>query len=694
MVRFVLASGVLTLSGAITPALAKESGDDASGPAIVVTGKARSYAPDTAAATKTDTPLRDTPQSVTVLTRDRLDDQGLLQLGDALRYVPGVTLGQGEGHRDQIVLRGQSSTADFYIDGLRDDAQYYRPLYATERVEVLKGANALLFGRGGGGGVVNRVSRSADPARTFAGIDSAVDSFGAWSLSGDANVALSPAAAIRLDAIYQQLDNHRDFFGGHFIGITPTATIDLGPATRLTASYEYAEDRRVTDRGVPSLSGTPVRGYRRTFFGDPATNRSEVTAHIARVRIEHAVTDTLTARLTAQYAHYDKFYANVVPIGATATNVTLNGYASGGLRENRIVQGDLVWKGRTGPIGHTLLAGFEAGDQDGTSTRQDALFAKASGGTALSTSVALGRTIVLPAVGFTPINRSSAAQVRTLSGFVQDQLEFGAHVQVLLGVRYDDFRIAATNRIAGTTARRSDRKWSPRAALILKPRPDMSIYASYARSFLPQTGDQFTTLDATQAALAPEAFRNLEIGAKWDIRPALAATLAAFQVDRSNTRATDPLTGNSVLSGASRVKGVEAALTGRIAAGWQASLGYTYQDGEIRQTTNAAPVGRALDKLPHHQFSLWTRYTLTPKLGIGAGVLHQSGQFATISNAVRVPGFTRFDGAVFWTPRTDLTLQLNVENLADTAYFASAHTDNNIATGAPRNVRLTARVKF
>lgn len=691
MVRLLLSSCVLALS---TPALADESGEDASGPAIVVTGKAQGYSPATAAATKTDTPLLDTPQSVAVLTRDRLDDQGLLQLGDALRYVPGVTLGQGEGHRDQIVLRGQSSTADFYIDGLRDDAQYYRPLYATERVEVLKGANALLFGRGGGGGVVNRVSRSADPARTFAGIDSAIDSFGAWSLSGDANVALSPAAAVRLDAIYQQLDNHRDFFGGHFIGITPTATIDLGAATRLTASYEYAEDRRVTDRGVPSLSGTPIRGYDRTFFGDPATNRSEVTAHIARTRIEHAVTDTFTARLTAQYAHYDKFYANVVPIGATAANVTLNGYASGGLRENRIVQGDLVWKGRTGPVGHTLLAGFEAGDQDTTSTRQDALFAKAGGGTALSTSVALGRTIMLPTVSFTPINRSSTAQVRTLSGFVQDQLEFGTHVQVLIGARYDDFRIAATNWIAGTTARRSDRKWSPRAALVLKPRPDMSIYASYARSFLPQTGDQFTTLDATQAALAPEAFRNLEIGAKWDIRPALAATLAAFQVDRSNTRATDPLTGNPVLSGASRVKGVEAALTGRIAAGWQASLGYSYQDGEIRQTTNAAPAGRALDKLPHHQFSVWTRYALTPQLGIGAGVLHQSGQFATISNAVRLPGFTRFDAAVFWSPRTDLTLQLNLENLADTAYFASAHTDNNIATGAPRNVRLTARVKF
>jgi catecholate siderophore receptor len=220
------------------------------------------------------------------------------------------------------------------------------------------------------------------------------------------------------------------------------------------------------------------------------------------------------------------------------------------------------------------------------------------------------------------------------------------------------------------------------------------LYASYAKSFLPQSGDQFTVLDATTASLAPEEFRNLEAGVKWDLTERLAFTAAIFQIDRTNTRANDPVTGLVVQTGQSRTKGFELAMVGQVTKGLQVTLGYALEDGEIVSTTTAAPAGRTLAQLPRHQFSAWGRYDFTDRLGVAIGAVRQSEQFATISNAVRLPGFTRIDAALFYKVSDTVQLQLNVENLANTDYFPSAHTDNNISTGAPLNARLGAKIRF
>ena len=670
-------------------ARAAEADEGASAP-IVVTGE-RIQEP-AVNATKTGTALIDTPQSVNTLERAQLDSQGVEQLGEALRYVPGVTLGQGEGHRDQIVIRGQASTADFYLDGLRDDAQYYRPLYNVQRIEVLKGANALLFGRGGGGGVVNRVSKSPDFSRDSGALAGGVDSFGAWSLAGDTNLVLGSGAALRLNGTYEQFNNQRDQFGGHFIGIAPTLGLELGPRSHLTMAYEYDRDDRVIDRGVPSLNGRPISGYDRTQFGSPAINHGTVDAHVARVRLNHELADGLTLDVTGQYATYDKSYANVLPSSATATTVKLTGYKDALTRDNWIGQTNLVWKVRTGAVQHTLLGGFEVTHQSSSAQRRNVVFGS---GTALSVTVPLARVLVLPALSFTAPASASRSTAESRSVYLQDQVELAPWLQVVAGLRYDHFSIAATNRLTTVQTGRDEGKWSPRFGLILKPLPQLSFYASYAKSFLPQTGDQFNTLDPAFQSLEPEAFRNLELGAKWDIRPGFSASAALFELARSNTRVGDPLNpGFFVQTGSSRVHGAEFALSGKITPQWQLSLAYTYQEGEIRSTTAAAPAGRKLDKLPQSQASLWTRYDLSPRFGLGLGVIHQSGQFATISNAVWLPGFTRIDAAAYLTVSDKVSFQLNVENLGDSKYYASAHTDNNIQPGEPINVKFTARVKF
>ena len=688
--QFACLSTIALAACLAAPAEAEEAADKEA--PIVVTGERHH---DEISGTKTGTPAIDTPQSVVTLGRDRLDDQGVETLGEALRFVPGVTIGQGEGHRDQVILRGQASTADFYLDGLRDDAQYYRPLYNVQQIEVLKGANALLFGRGGGGGVINRTSKQAQLGRTSIGANGAVDSFGGWSLAGDLNLPVGESAVLRVNGTYEQFDNDRDLFGGHFIGVAPTLTLVPADGTRVVLAYEYASDDRVIDRGVPSLGGRPIAGYDRAFFGSAAINTGTVDAHIARLRIDQELGEGLTLDVTGQYAFYDKQYANLLPGAATASAVSFSGYEDTNTRSNWIGQTNLVWKGRTGGIGHTLLVGGEISDQSTAATRRNVLFAAPGGGTVTSVTLPLAQSFTFPAISWTGLVTNGQTEVTSRSLYIQDQIELAPWLQVIGGVRYDRFQISAVNHITSVPSARTDNKLSPRLGLVFKPQENVSLYASYARSFLPQSGDQFSSLNPSFQSLEPEAFRNLEIGAKWDLKPDLSLTLAAFQLDRSNTRVADPANpGFWLLTGSSRTHGIEAALAGRITPQWQLSLGYTWQEGEIRTATSTAPAGRQLDKLPHHQASAWTRYDLTPRFGLGLGVLHQSGQYATISNAVRLPAYTRIDAAAYFDVSDTFALQLNVENVTDANYYASAHADNNIQPGDPINVKLTARLKF
>ena len=658
---------------------------------ILVIGKRDGYATtDGSTGTKTQTPLIDVPQTVTVLTEEQLDDQATTQLVDALRYVPGVTLDTGEGHRDQVFIRGQLTTADFYLDGLRDDAEYYRPLYNVARVEVLKGANAMIFGRGGGGGVINRVSKTANLTDPALGLEGGVDSFGAFSLSADVNQPLADGVAARINAAYEEFGNARDFYEGRFIGVSPTISAALGERTRVSAFYTYDDDSRVTDRGLPSLVGGPLRGYDRTFFGDPVLNRSDSVAHIARLRLDHAFSDSLSVNVTGQFADHDKFYGNVVPASATATTATLNGYTSGTDRQNRIVQGNLVWTAAFGAVESTLLAGVEASRQDTVAERYNIAFANG----ATSVTVPLARVLTIPAARQTTIQRASTSRLDTVSGYIQEQLDFGP-VQLVAGVRYDEFDLATVNTVNGFAADRIDRKWSPRAGIVLKPTEAVSVFAGYATSFLPQSGDQFSVLDATTASLAPEKFENLEAGVKWALTPTLFATAAVFRLDRSNTRAVDPANpALTVLTGKSRVEGFEASLVGRILPDLQASLGYTFLDGELLTTSTAGPAGRRQAQLPRHQASAWARYDLSDRFGLGLGAVYQGEQFASVSNAVTLPDWVRVDAAAFFDLSDRFALQLNVENLLDATYYSSAHGDNNIQPGDPISVRLGVKLKL
>jgi catecholate siderophore receptor len=688
--------------------------DDGTGtrPEIVVTGTRSPYSTDAiSSATKTPTDLRDAPQSVSIVTGQQIRDQGLRSVGDLLRYVPGASVSLGEGNRDQIVLRGNGSTADFFVDGLRDDVQYYRGLYNLERVEVLKGPNAMIFGRGGGGGIVNRVTKRPE-ANAFARADLSLDQEGAGWGAVDVNLPLGGHVFGRLNAVYERLDNFRDVYGGHRIGINPTLAFVPDDDTRVDLSYEYDRDRRVTDRGIPSAGpGTvadparPLDGFRDTFFGLPGVNRTRFDAQILHGELRHRFSPNLTFTSRWLYGDYDKLYQNAfsstpVTIDAGgARQVGIDAYRETTRRQNLLNQNDLVWTISTGPLRHTILAGFEWADQHNRTAHVNGFFDSgvATVNDGHRTFVPLTDPIAIPPITFRagPGNRSVRGEADAVAFYVQDQIAIGDHVDIVGGLRRDRFRLRLDDFIADGGFARTDVLWSPRLGLVLKPTGALSLYVSYSRSFLPQSGDQFASLDPILQALEPERFDNREIGAKWNLGHSLSFTASAYRLDRTNTRAVDPNDPTrTVLTGAQRSRGIELGLTGQIRPNWRISAGYALQDAEIRSTTAAAPEGRKVALVPHHQASLWNRYDVSRRFAAGLGLYAQSRSFASISNTVVLPGYARVDAAAYLRLAGGVEAQVNVENLLGAHYFATASNDNNIMPGAPRTVRGTIRFQF
>lgn len=668
---------------------------------IIVTGKY--LANEKFSAMKTKTPLIDVPQSLSVVSSEQIESQAFLDMGDILRYTPGTSIGQGEGHRDQITIRGQNTTADFFIDGLRDDVQYFRPLYNLEQVEILRGSNAMIFGRGGGGGVINRVTKSAKIDENFNSAQAGIDTFGAYNVNSDINVGVEDRFGFRLNAFYESLNNHRDEFDGERFAINPTFTAQFSPDTKVKLSYEYVNDDRVVDRGVPSLNGVPLSGFDNTFFGDPDVNLTTFKAHIARGQIDHSFSDSLSFNATIQYADYDKLYQNLFPIGfdQNAGTASLDGYRDETARQNFISQANLVGQFDTAGLGHTLLLGAEYGDQDTGNNRRDSFFADSAED---QISFIFSDPLVVPAVSFPVFNRDRQSDVKFLSFYAQDQIDIGEFVKVVAGIRYDRFDINVIDRIEANNGaadgndgllERVDEEISPRVGLIVKPQENVSVYASYSQSFLPRSGDQFLTLSLTNEALEPEKFKNYEIGVKFDVTDDLSITSSIFQLDRDSGTTVDPNdAGNLILIG-SRTKGFELTANGQITENWSVNAGYSYLDADERgRFDGTLSANRILSQVPKHMFSLWNQYEVTEDLGIGLGVTHQAQQFASISNVVALPAFTRVDMAVFYKVSDQVQVQLNVENLFDTDYFPAVHNDNNISTGEPLNARFTIRASF
>ena len=658
-------------------------------PITVIGTRSRGYSTTrTTSATRTDTPLRDTPQSVSVVTSELIADQAMQNMADVTRYLPGITMGQGEGHRDAPTIRGNSSTADFFVDGVRDDAQYLRDVYNVERVEALKGPNALIFGRGGAGGVLNRVSKSAQwtPTRT---LTAEAGSFDHKRATLDIGQALGAALAARFNGMYEHSDGFRDEFGLRRYGLNPTLALAIGPLTTVLAGYEYFNDDRTVDRGIPSFQGRPSNADLSTFFGNPDLSNATMEVHAATATLEHAA-GRLTIRNRSRFADYDKFYQNSFPgaVNAAGTEVNLTAYNQTLGRRNVFNQTDLIGAVTTGALRHTLLFGAEVGWQETETLRQTGYY----NDTATSISAPFDQPTVATPITFrqSDADADNRTTVSVAGLYVQDQVTLAPQLQAILGVRYDRFDLDFRNNRNDQRLTRDDDMISPRAGLVFKPAGDASVHASYSMSYLPSSGDQFASLSATSQTLEPEQISNYEVGAKWDVRPNLALTAAVYRLDRTNTAAPDPNdAARTVQTGEQRTTGLELGAWGAATDAWQIAAGFTWQHAEITSATAAAPDGATVPLVPERTFSLWNRYQVHRSVGVGIGVVHQSDMYAAIDNAVTLPAFIRADGALFVRVHPLMSVQVNIENLFDEHYFATSHGNNNIMPGASRTLRVS-----
>ncbi|MFZ6766282.1 TonB-dependent receptor [Undibacterium sp. Di26W] len=688
------------LSSVVLPVFAQNTVTESALPEVKVTSTAeKTYnIKSTSTATKTDTLLRDTPQAVTVVSKDLIRDQSMQSLSDVIRYVPGIVAAQGEGNRDTAVFRGNSSTGDFYVDGIRDDVQYYRDFYNIDSVEALKGSNAMIFGRGGSGGVINRVTKQAE----WRPVREASLTLGSWSqrrVTVDLGQALTDTVAMRVNAVVEDSGSYRQGFTLKRSGVNPTLSWRAGSDTMVAVAYEHFKDERTADRGIPSFQGLPLNTDPSTFFGNTDINTTWAKVDALSASIDHDFGQGWSVRNRTRYAEYDKFYQNIVPgaVNTAGTSVALSGYNNATQRKNFFNQTDLIFNLDTGSIRHKLVGGIEFGKQDTDNFRNTAYFLSISP-TTTSINVALTNPVANTPVTFKQAasDANNTGTVTTKSIYLQDQIEFSPQWQLLAGIRRDSFDVDFTNRRTAENLKTTDTPVSPRVGLVFKPMKEVSVYASYSLAFVPRAGDQLSSLTLSNKSLDPEKFKNLEVGVKWDIGSDLSASAALYQLDRSNVAITDPADASKlILVDGQRSKGLELGFNGRINADWSIMGGYAYQDAKLTKTQSSTVLaGVTLAQVPKYSASLWNRYNFDPVWGAGLGIVYRSEVFAATDNTVTVPGFSRVDAALYYTLSKSVNVQANIENLLDKKYYAFANSNNNITPGSPRALRVSLNAKF
>lgn len=660
---------------------------------------------DTVNALKTPTPILDVPQSLSLITAEDIRERGFNSVGEIVAYMPGVTTSQGEGHRDAVVFRGVRSTADFYIDGVRDDVQYYRPLYNLEQVEVLRGPNALLFGRGGTGGVLNRVTKKAVIDEVFTQAQLSVDSLGEVGGQIDHNVSLGNHMALRVNAMVEQLDNHRDFYEGDRRGFNPTLRVDMGDS-KLDVSYELVDHQRFIDRGIPTgANGLPVEAFEDVVFGDPKVNTTELDAHLWRAALQHNFSDSLKFNVSAFYGEYDKRYQNFYASGydqeSAPDEVTLDGYVDTTQRKNMIFSANIIKEGVLGGVGHTLLVGLESISTSSEQDRYNTFWDTTQDDKetfSLSRNLGIRGGVGQNAVGAlatndfgVDINDDTDVEIDVTSIYVQDEIELSEQFRFVAGLRYDSFDIDVLNVVADETRSRKDSEVSPRLGAVYKPEENISIYASYSESFLPRSGEQFANINGDNDRLAPDTFSNREVGLKYDFASGLSFTAAMFEIEQRSPQVADddPATLDVVES---QIDGFEFQLEGTVNPYWRISVAYSALDGE--QVNRLGETGLKPRELPDSMMSIWNQFSLTNNLEVGVGLTHQSESFINNSNSAVLPSYTRVDASARYQLSERTTLQLNIENVADELYFPNAHSTHQASVGAPLNLRVALSTRF
>jgi catecholate siderophore receptor len=669
------------------------------------------YAPAAGStATKGSAPLRDIPQAVNVVPAQLLRDQGATSMQDALRNAPGVAFNHGDGQRDQVVIRGFSAIADWFVDGVRDDALYFRDLSDTERIEVLKGPAAVLYGRGSSGGLINRVTKKPVFGESFGEVSLGLGSHDFKRATADLNAPIGEAMAFRLNVAREKSGSYRDQQFIDRYSIAPSLAMKFSPQTDLLLQYTNAYDQRLTDFGIPALNGRPVNVPIGTYYGSAFAKRDDTTTTKVQsftATLNHRLSDALSLRNITRYSNYHLDRYNTLPSGTTDPVRLTVGRTRGFVDRDEsgwFNQTDLTWHNELGGFRQEWLVGAEFGVQD----KRAYTVSSATGFERVSIPNPVAVPPPIPAASYLATSAiPNNSTFKTAALYAQNQITLAPQWKALVGGRYDVFDQETSFERTLAPLARTDRKFSPRAGLVWQPSETQSYYLSYSRSFQPSA--ETFALSASNAANDPEITVNKEIGTKLDfLDGALNFTAAVFNLERSGIKNSDPANpARQINVGTQRTNGLELTLAGKLPGRWDVSAGYAYLDGRMvksvatvssLQLPIGAPMavqGKVAPLTPRHSAFLWLMKDLGHGFSAGGGLNYMAARFASLTNLVTLPSYVTADLAgSYKTERYELAL--NLKNIANKKHYISAHgtVDNLILPGPPRELQVTLRAKF
>ncbi len=691
MSAFIVAAAMSAAAGISAPVAPPEERAAPDQNEIVVTGLTDldGYVPADTGAAKVPAPVRDVPQSIAVVTAEVLRDQRALSVQDALKNVPGVGFSSGDGQRDQVTIRGFSAIADQFVDGFRDDGLYFRDLSNVERIEVIKGPAAVLYGRGSSGGLINRVTRK--PEGNVASVTLSAGSYDNYRGEFDLGYLGSNGVGVRVTGAHQESDSFRDQGVLRRTAIAPSFVVGRGGDTSLLVQADHLVDRRVNDFGIPAVNGRPVNVAPSTYYGaanarDADAVRTEVTSQA--VTFLHKFSPALSFRNGFRHYDYTLLRRNTLPgaVNARAGTVTLNHGGIDRAEDGWSNQSELTQLLTLGGMRHTLLYGVEIARQvkDAQTIATRAV-----------TTTSLLRPVnpVVDNSRFTTLSASQRNRLDTVGFYVQDMADLGRGFKALLGLRYDEYRQRTAQLLAGQVPlARTDRAWSPRAGLVFQPDAAQSYYASWSRSFQP-SAEQFG-LAANNADIAPEQTVNREIGAKYTLFDRrLGIQAAGFILKRTGIKGTDPVTQAILPIGTQRTRGIELSAQLDLATGTKAIAGYALMDATIVASATPTLIGKGATLTPRHQANLFVTQRIATRFGIGVGGNYVGDRWADPANTTILPNYVTAD-ALLWADVGPVRWQVNGYNLFDRRYIVSGHGSSPLLNmpGAPRNVMVTARV--
>lgn len=666
-----------------------------------------------------ETPLRDIPQSVTVINSALMQAQGATSLADALRNVPGITMGAAEGGSigNNFNLRGFSARTDLYLDGMKDRGQFYRDVFSLDAVEVLQGPSSMLFGRGSTGGVINQVSKLPTQER-FATATVTGGTQPSFRVTGDLNQPIDTTSALRIAAMGQDVHSTRDVMQNHDYGLAPALTFGMGTPTEVTFNALLTHNHDMPDYGLPPVNGAPAKVDRKTFYGatDDRTIQDVVNLNGT---IKHKFGNGVTLRNQTYFSRYSidaresgpnnvgtlspagvytAFPAanlgNVTPLPLSQLYVGLGSHDRSITDTSLYNQTDLIFEFATGGVRHQLVAGLELG-RDTNDTQN---FSRNIPGNPNNyfRAVSLVDPVYEPAGEIKAVAGNHVqADATDVAPYINDTIAFSDPWKAVLGVRYDRYNASITNSInQPPSASQSVGYTSVRAGVIFQPTDVQSYYFSYGTSFNPSL--ETLALTSGQQSLDPETSRQFELGAKWDVLDGnLSLTAAIFNIEKDNTR-SQISPGVYELTGNVRVRGFQASVAGRLTSNWQVFGGYTYLDAEIVKASILDNTqGKVPANTPKNSATLWTTYNFTRDWQAGTGIAYMSDRFTSNTNAVKVPDYFRWDAMVGYF-RPTWGLQLNVFNITDRlAYDSLIPSDRGRSVpGTNRQALLSFTYKF